>query len=584
MNPKYLSMNTKRLLFSSLIVLILTGCSTNEDNLINRGEDEQGNSQLRYLAVNIVIPKEPGVRSATEGDFEPGSEAEDNAEKATFVLLDKNDNVVSVIPDQDLAPWKGLGSYEPNVENISTAVLVVKDEKTQPDVTGILAILNAPSGLNIAKEGDDMKTTLAGIKEIAGNYGTNGDKGTFIMTNSVYVKDNGIKIAADVTATQFAKSEDAAKNNPVDIYVERVVAKITTEAVENIITQGGDKFNRGASVQINGQENPTNLTIDIKGIQIANSADQSYLFKNVEGFETTAPWVGWTKPEYFRSYWANMPTSGVTYTNHSWNQISSEGDGNTPLPLTSAHSFYVQENVVPTTSTANPKQHTSVIVTAQLQNNGQPFEFVQIGGVYYKPEGGLKQIAGYLANRHYYIKKTSGEGDNITTYESIPAEYLEWVAKAPTGATDVKGWEGFARLRSEYASETFYQYVDNEAEGESHYQSRTAAQINTALQEKALRALKWTNGMCYYFVDIEHFGTETTGEGDAATTVQRKGIIRNHVYNLTLNSLEGLGVPVFDPEKEIIPENPPKNELFYLAARVNILKWKIVGQEINFNN
>ncbi|WP_173022730.1 Mfa1 family fimbria major subunit [Parabacteroides merdae] len=582
-------MNTKRLLFSSLIVLILTGCSTNEDNLINRGEDEQGNSQLRYLAVNIVTPKEPGVRSAMEGDFEPGSEAEDNAEKATFVLLDKNDNVVSVIPDQDLAPWKGLGSYEPNVENISTAVLVVKDEKTQPDVTGILAILNAPSGLNIAKEGDDMKTTLAGIKEIAGNYGTNGDKGTFIMTNSVYVKDNGIKIAADVTATQFAKSEDATKNNPVNIYVERVVAKITTEAVENIITQitqGGDKFNRGASVQINGQENPTNLTIDIKGIQIANSADQSYLFKNVEGFETAAPWAGWTKPEYFRSYWANMPTSGVTYTNHSWNQISGEGDGNTPLPLTSAHSFYVQENVIPTTSTADSKQHTSVIVTAQLKKENNPFEFVQIGGIYYEPDNGLTEIANRLVNRRYYIKTSTTEnGATKETYESIPKNYLEWATKAPASATDVKGWEGFARLKSEYESKTFYQYVDNVAEGESHYQSRTAAQINTALQEKALRALKWTNGMCYYFVDIEHFGTETTGEGDAATTVQRKGIIRNHVYKLTLKSLQGLGVPVFDPEKEIIPENPPKNEeLFYLAARVNILKWKIVSQQIDFNN
>lgn len=566
-----------------LTTLAIAGCS-NDDDLIDKGKEDQENGQLRYLAVNIVTPKDPGVRSASNGGFAQGSENEDAAEKATFVLLDKDDNVVSVLSNQPLNPWKGLENYAPHVENVSTAVLVVNAEKSQPTVTGILAILNAPAELNIAKEEGNMKTTLAGIKEIAGNYGPSGDKGSFIMTNSVYVDGTDIKIAADVTEAQFAKTADAAKNNPVDIYVERVVAKITTNAVANITDQGNDKFNRGASVQINGETDLTNLTINIKGIQIANSAQWSYLFKNVDGFQTSAPWPEWSDHSNYRSYWANMPTSGVTYMNHSWNQISGQDDGNTALALTAPHSFYVQENVVPTASTANPKQHTSVIVTAQLQNNGQPFEFVQIGGVYYKPEGGLKQIAGYLANRHYYIKKTSGEGGNTTTYESIPAEYLEWAVKAPTGATDVKGWEGFAQLKSEYASETFYQYVDNVAEGESHYQSCTAAQINTALQEKALRALKWTNGMCYYFVDIEHFGTETTGEGDAATTVQRKGIIRNHVYNLTLNSLEGLGVPVFDPEKEIIPENPPKNELFYLAARVNILKWKIVGQEINFNN
>lgn len=577
-------MNKKLLLSLFLTTLAIAGCS-NDDDLIDKGKEDQENGQLRYLAVNIVTPKDPGVRSASNGGFAQGSENEDAAEKATFVLLDKGDNVVSVLSNQPLNPWKGLGNYAPSVENVSTAVLVVNAEKSQPTVTGILAILNAPAELNIAKEGDNMKTTLAGIKEIAGNYGPSGDKGSFIMTNSVYVDGTDIKIAADVTEAQFAKTADAAKNNPVDIYVERVVAKITTNAVANITDQGTDKFNRGASVQINGETDLTNLTINIKGIQIANSAQWSYLFKNVDGFQTSAPWPGWSDLSNYRSYWANMPTSGVTYMNHSWNQISDQDDGNTALALTASHSFYVQENVVPTASTANPKQHTSVIVTAQLQNNeGMPFEFVQIGGVYYKLEGGLKQIAGYLANRHYYIKETSGEDDNITTYESIPAEYLEWAAKAPTGATDVKGWEGFAQLKSKHTSETFYQYVDNVAEGESHYQSRTAAQINTALQEKALRALKWTDGMCYYFVDIEHFGTETTGEGDAATTVQRKGIIRNHVYNLTLNSLEGLGVPVFDPEKEIIPENPPKNELFYLAARVNILKWKIVGQEINFNN
>lgn len=577
-------MNKKLLLSLFLTTLAIAGCS-NDDDLIDKGKEDQGNGQLRYLAVNIVTPKDPGVRSASDGGFAQGSEEEDAAEKATFVLLDNSGNVVSVLENQSLNPWKGLGNYNPNVENVSTAVLVVNAENPKPTVTGILAILNPPTGLNIAKKGDNMVTTLSKIKEIAGEYGTNGNKGSFIMTNSVYVDGTDIKIAADVTDAQFAKTEDAAKNNPVDIYVERVVAKIMTNAVADITNQGTDKFNKGASVQINGDENPTNLTIDIKGIQIANSAQQSYLFKNVDGFQTSAPWDRWNDPSNYRSYWANMPTSGVTYTNHSWNQISGQGDSNTALALTAPHSFYVQENVVPTASTANPKQHTSVIVTAQLQNNeGKPFEFVQIGGVYYKPEGGLKQIAGYLANRHYYIKETSGEGDNITTYESIPAEYLEWAAKAPTGATDVKGWEGFAQLKSEHASETFYQYVDNVAEGESHYQSRTAAQINTALQEKALRALKWTDGMCYYFVDIEHFGTETTGEGDAATTVQRKGIIRNHVYNLTLNSLQGLGVPVFDPDEKIIPENPPKNELFYLAARVNILKWKIVSQTIDFNN
>ncbi len=564
-------MNTKKLLFSLLAVFALTGCSTNEDAPIGKGEDEQGNRQLRYLAVNIVTPKEPGVRSVREGEFEQGTPGEDAAEKATFVLLDKDGKVVSVLPDQVLSP-KGIGPYDPHVENISTAVLVVQHADV-PAVTGILAILNAPSGLDIAGQGETMNTTLTKIKEIAGAYGTDGTEGTFIMTNSVYVSDSDIKIAADVADDNFKETPEAAKAKAVDIYVERVVAKIKINKVGDMNT-----FNRGASIEINGKENPISLTVDIKGIQIANSAQKSYLFKNVDGFDSNAPWEGWSQPDYFRSYWANM-LSGVTYTNHSWNKISGEGEGNTGLPLTSDQIFYVQENVVPTTSTANPKQHTSVIVTAQLKKaDGNALEFVRIGGIYYTPLDGLEQIAGGLAKRNYYIKNAAG------TYESIPVEYFEWATKAPEDAVDFKGWEGFAQLKSGKESETFYQYVEDVAEGEDPYQARTAVQINEALREKALRALKWTDGKCYYFVDIEHFGTEITGEGDAATTVNRKGIIRNHVYNLTLNSLSGLGVPVFDPDKDIIPENPPKDKLFYLAAHVNILKWRIVNQAIDFNN
>lgn len=556
-------MKRKKLLYSLLTVIAFVGCS-NDDDLMN--EEEQENGQLRYLAVNIVTPKGPGVRSATDGGFENGSEDEDAAEKATFVLLDGDDQVAEVILDQTLEPWRDLGDYEPNVENISTAVLVVKEQKTKPNIKGILAILNAPDGLTITKN-----TTLQQIKDIAGAYGTAGTKGSFIMTNSVYANQSNIKIAADVAENSFALTPDAAKNNPVNIYVERVVAKIRTNAVADITAQGG--FNKGTSVLMDGETTETPLTINIKGIQIANCAQKSYLFKNVDNFTATDPWDGWNDPTNFRSYWANIPT-GVTYDNHSWNEIS---NGN--RPLTEDQKFYVQENVVLSSSTSNPKQHTSVIVTAQLNKKKEdgkeePFEFVRIAGIYYTPDGGLTQIANSLAHRHYYIKV----GD---AYESIPATYLEWATSAPD-LTDVKGWEGFAQLQQKYNNETFYQYVEEVNEGEDHYQKRKAEDINVALQEKALRALKWTNGMCYYFVDIEHFGTETNG--DTSTPVQRKGIIRNHVYDLTLKSLTGLGVPVFDPNKDIIPENPPKDNLFYLAASINIHKWKIVSQTIEFNN
>jgi len=567
-------MNKKKLLLVPfLAALAFAGCS-NDEELADKGEVEGGAGQVRYLAVNIVTPKDSGVRAATDGGFESGSEKEDAVEKALFILLYKDaDGATKVLqtPTEvaDLEPWKGLGSYNPNVENISSAVIVVNgvsgDDK-QTKVCGILAVLNPQDGMAALFTPDKP---LSEVKEMMGAYAPAASE-NFIMTNSVYAEGSDIKIAADVTSANLAKSEDAAKNNPVDIYVERAVAKVKTSAIP-------EGF--GAELQkisLNGKGD-TELKIDIKGIQIANCAEKSYLFKNIDGFTTAAPWEGWNSTEYKRSYWANIP-GDVTYENHSWKAISSDEGALSPA---AAQDFYVQENVF-TKADVKPQQHTSVILTAQLQKkndagNYEPFELVKIAGVYYTPADALTQIAGALVNRNYFIQKTTEEGK--TSYESIPVEYLEWAKTAPADASDVKGWEGFAQLVDGHKNDQFYIY-DAAYEGATKpYRPVTAGSdedVNKVLQGKNLRVMKWTDGMCYYFVDIEHFGK--IGENNV------KGIIRNHIYNLTLKSLTGVGVPVFNPEAIIIPEKPDETELFYLAARIDILKWKVVNQDIEFDN
>jgi len=552
-------MKTKTLLLSLLTALAFTGCSNDDDPGVPG--HEQGKPS--YLAVNIVTPKVPGVCAAEDGGFADGSQAEDAVESATFVLLDSSDNVCEVKPGVTLEPWKGLGGgYSPNVENVSSAVIVVNGTSAQPDIKGILAILNPPAAISTQIT---TAKTLADVKAVIDDYkaGFDADDNLqpLVMTNSVYVDDAGkTVIAADVEG-KFAKSEDAAKINPVDIYVERVIAKIAT-------TKAAAGFNKGTEVTLNGQEK-TQLTIDIKGIQIANCADRSYLFKNVDGLGDKL-WTNWTDPTNKRSYWANIPSDDVQYINFSWNTISGVAAGSTALAIDSEHSFYVQENVIPSTSTAKPVQNTAVIVTAQLKDAaGNAFPFVKIGGVYYTPDDGLKQIVDGLAVRHYYMKT----GDSPVKYESIPADYFQWAAHAPADAPDVEGWHGFVELKEAHAGDTFYYYdADTKTYKECDEEHNVASVLKNDMN---LRAWMWHEGQCYYFVDIEHFGADSEGN-------QLKGIIRNHVYNLTLNSLKGLGVPVFDPDAVIIPDRPEDETLFYLAARINVLRWKIVNQTVNF--
>ena len=81
---------------------------------------------------------------------------------------------------------------------------------------------------------------------------------------------------------------------------------------------------------------------------------------------------------------------------------------------------------------------------------------------------------------------------------------------------------------------------------------------------------QWTDGKCYYYVDVEHFGSEG----------YEVGIVRNHWYDISINSIKGLGTPVFDPTEDIVPGRM-EEENYYLAAEVKILKWKMVSQNVD---
>ena len=81
-------------------------------------------------------------------------------------------------------------------------------------------------------------------------------------------------------------------------------------------------------------------------------------------------------------------------------------------------------------------------------------------------------------------------------------------------------------------------------------------------------AMMWKDGASYYFVTIEHFG-DVDGF--------KYGVVRNHIYDITVSGTTGLGSPVFDPTEIIIPERPVE-VVSHVAAQIKILKWKIVQQ------
>lgn len=504
----------KVFLFGALTAGILASCS-------NDDQPETGNvnnGKAGYLAVNLVAPSSSATR-ATDGGFEDGSDTEGAADNGLFLLFDADGNQVGNPQSVSLTPWNGAGT--PNVENISSSVLVVNNETGKKTATQVLAILNAPSTLSL--NGKNLTTVLGEI----GSFGQTG-KGNFIMTNSVYNVGNTTVCSTPISG-HVASTETDAKNNPVDIYVERVVSKVKTNVLskENV---------ESSEIVIDGKK--VTVTPEIKGIEVANIAQTSYLFKNIDGINWTWNWNDETNK---RSYWANTPDE-PGYSNQSWSDINNTS-------AAEAHAFYVQENT-------NQGKPSSVLVTAQLKDtSGNPITIAKFASQYTTVEGAKALLLNALKNAGF---RTFTEG--ASSHGTI--DDLTFTVANSTNTWEVKG----------LVADGKYVKIEGDVTKEISQDD-----VNKFLDHKAYRVKIWKDGMTYYYVDINHFGTDENGDA-------LKGIVRNHIYDLKLNSLKGIGIPVFNPEQPIIPSKPGDDEYFYLAARINILKWKVVSQDVDFNN
>lgn len=543
-------MRRKILFLPILATLMLAGCST-DDDLTTGGNENEG--KTGYIAVNIVQPKTIMGRAVTADDFENGDEKENYAQTGLFFIFNA-DGTQRIGESQTLAlTGSGTNPINPAVERIYNAVLVVDGKDTKPEnYLQIVCVLNAPSGLT------DV-TTLSALKEKIDNYDAH-TEGTFIMTNSVYKDGDNEILGANVTEDNIAESADKALANPVQIYVERVVAKIRTA--------GSASFNNeGANPTIDGQEK--NLKIRITGIEIANIAKTSYLFKNIGGI--TYDWAWDTSNK--RSYWETAP-AGLSYKNQSYNNIVDNSSKESESSTFDISKINATEYIQPNTS----NQKTAVLVTAELLDEEKPFSFVYLRGGYFTPDNALALIAQYVANNGYWKQ-------NGSKYEQLSTEDFEWKNKNDEGATSytwLKGYEVVAQVKSNVTDL-------KKKDTDGNYTDATVAEINNLLAgtetDHPYVARYYKDGKCYYFVNINQTSVANSmlAEGSATNAAHTyDGVVRNHIYDLTLNSIKGIGTPVFDPEDVIIPERPDDEDLYYLAAQINVLAWRLVSQTVDF--
>ena len=630
-------MKLRKLMFGALACLAFAACSDDNDvvNNVNNGADGDADQMVK---INIVAPA--GTRAP--GGYQDGTDAENAVSSAVFVFFNNGEFVQASHASQ--IDFTFNNSTENTVEKISQAVVILNEPEVLPNQ--VVAILNGPL---TKAELNDEKPDLTELRNLISDCRKTG-KGEFVMSNSVWAED----FAAEITLDNLVKKENTLTNensgndegenadgsqtngnNPdeddifqltkgeeealakaaiVNIYVERVLAKVnvTIDATQEDITADDITItsvtgNATDGYTTNPGEKKTLVPV-IKGLHLSYCSPASYLLKQYDATGWKGAADAWKDAANFRSYWGkSIPAANwkegfsTTETTFAWRhkQYSNVKKAEAKGANAVTYEFYTQEN---TSSPEEATTSTKLVITAQLTTDGTTSvgDLVKYKGLYYSEEDFLKIAAQKLIDGKFTFKVNASD-----------ASSNDWLAylKSTRIAGD-KAWEIRIVTKSDVKD-----FAEIAKEGSAY---TTVAEGVTAIEEYLMteigKAWEWQDGRCYYYVDIEHLNKEAA-------------IIRNHVYQLRINSISGMGTPVYDPDKgdgdengepdedtdkdddpaddpdnptdkdpeggdedpdgkpdpdddedPIIPEKPTE-DAFYVSAKLNILKWAIVPEQ-----
>lgn len=631
--------------------LALSACSS-EEGMPDKTPTGDGEPRFMSVSIRNANPNtRAGGNQTTDSDgriFEEGYDSENNIKSLRFYFFDGNGNPIAI-------QTNGRNYYEPeeidnngtsdmpNVEKVLNAVIVINSSDNQigSKIKKMVAVANHKA---IAGKLGADNLSLSQLQAIIGSeteLNVAADPATgFVMTSSSFVDANGNpSCAAEISEANIRQSKEEALNYPVDVYVERAVAKVRVKAawdntmsVRTDVKYNGETYTAIALTSKNADGTTTKkITVDntdngaqvyaiFRNWELWWTADRSYLFKKVDNWTSQlGDW--WNHYSYHRSYWAENPTD-VKLNKHPHNFATKNilASGSFSGANVAAEAAYCLENAAKANNgglmdTYNPDNATTprtlvylsaLLVTVDEAGNATPLplaEWASSRGTVAAIKAKMFKInenVVYLRSANP-ISSTSGSttdpdgntiesGGRIYKLYPITVDDLHFVSGLQAGMANDQV-ENSPRYLSYLVLNDNLTRTENGTPVELDtklYQKNMDGTFDDLTIEAANAIFKsvggakiWNSGNTYYYHEINHLGTdETKGY---------YGVVRNHIYEVALNNVYGLGTPVLTPEdgedpdnwEDIIPQKP-SNE-FYLGARVNILSWRVVFNKVTLD-
>ena len=539
---------------------LLTACTNDELSENFATNQNEGGAKVQIALTIANTSAATRAVSGNTGDEEYGDDNEYTVNDLLVVFANANGIAQNVYDTEVTMKADNFVTGQTN-----DLIRVTEPFEVEPmDAAYVYVIANYKSSKSaltpIIQGQTDMKTVFN-----ISNAAALSTPGNFLMSNAEQPKSQAIYATNSTEAgTNYTTEKDDAgsdeANAPekvqlLDISIQRVVAKVTFEQE----TTTGIQVKNAASNVI--------ATAALTGAELINLNKKMYMVMD-ETKATNKPtsitgnWAYPKDPNYEGQSITNVTWLGENFSNPT--ASFSDWDGDSPTKTFDKAIFYCPENTMDDAE----------------QKNG-----VTTGVVYrVKWTVNTTETTGY---ENGYTKLSS----EATATDYLSQRYQAVLADDNCPSTVTK--DIFTTAESGNTNGTFYTYADyifiskaaaclykaavNNTDASaiiSAYNSLIAksfgAQTNS-LEEEGI--YQYENGVCYYPVWIMH-------NPDATVAMQQDkyGVVRNHWYVLTVQSISELGnyKPTYDD-----PDDPDDPEKAKIQVQAKIKKWTLVKQNVN---
>jgi hypothetical protein len=596
----------------AVMAMCAVSCSQDDELAVTEPQGFVSEKGEAYVNIKISAPSDAITRATTDGGYEYGTTEEQAIKSARFFFFNKDGKFIKeglIYSDNG-----GVKGTDENVEYIDNKIVLLVNIGNESPAY-VITVANPPADLDQKISGTNSIKDVESILE--SSYYTEGTSNgvttkNFIMTTTSYVNNNAasetekgyyyVTPINNVGVYSSYKEAEDASANVLNIYIERLAVKIGCTVNED--SNNGSSLTKGESTAANvyqlldddnkavtivGDSDNTPVYVHLIAWGINATTRQNYLFKHLDlSWNAVINGLEWNKPDYYRSFWGKSFNYGLADFNYPVNYHSNV---NTDATATSApwltyipseqvdNSFGSVDYCMENTNTAEilktsyNSAATAVLVKARIVNKeGNEFkeDIVKYGSTLYTYKGYAAYVVNALLN--------SGALNYFAGGTQISADDVDVVS-----ASDKLNGRIYVQLTEKAQAKTW----SDAATGGNAVE---AATINNTLKlfNASSDALGYTRGLMYYSIPIKHLGAvdkEDGVEGDYATKLFETylGVVRNHYYKLTINSLKGVGHGIVDPKEPIVP-NPVEDTGYYLNAKINVLSWKVVSQTVDLGS